>query len=39
MDQCKIVNICKWSCYNICHIDGTKFTSTKFWSVTTIPSS
>jgi len=38
MDECKIVGICKWKYYNICHIDGIKFTSTKLWSVTTIPS-
>jgi hypothetical protein len=37
MDQCKIIDICKWKYCNIGHIDGMKFISTKFWSATTFP--
>jgi hypothetical protein len=25
MDRCKIVGICQWKYYNICHIDGIRF--------------
>jgi len=38
MDQCKIIDTCKCGYCNICHINGIRLISTKFWSVIAIPS-